>query len=284
MALTPEQEVARIEALGEVKKTPSGDGHMVWHVWGKGPPLVLLHGTFGTWMHWIRSIEAFSKHFRVLAADMPGFGDSDLQADPSSVVSLVETVGKGVDLLTAHDEPVRYGGFSYGASMSSPSALASKRKTEAVCLIGSTGLGGKRGEPPPLKNWQGAKTPAEVSELHRHNLGALMFYDKSKIDDLAIHIQTVNTRKTRLRTRQIKDRPALNGSVERIDAKMTSIWGDHDATAHPYVDESLDMLRAARPGIRIEVLKDCGHWAPYEAVERFNPLILDMLGVQTATA
>jgi 2-hydroxy-6-oxonona-2,4-dienedioate hydrolase len=283
MALTPEQELARVESLAEVRKTPSGGGSMVWRVWGKGQPLVLLHGTFGSWRHWVRNVEALSKHFRVMAADMPGFGDSDLPATPTSVVSLVETIAAGIDQLTAADEPVNYGGFSYGASMSSPTALRTKRKTGTVCMLGSHGLGGKRADPGPLVNWREAKTPEELRQAQIANVGTLLIYDKAKIDDLAIHIQTVNTMKARFRTRLTKDRDQLNGSVERIDARMASIWGDHDATAYPYIDEQVQKLRKARPDCKITVIANAGHWVGYEAPDQVNALMLDALGA-AATA
>jgi len=49
---------------------------MVWRVWGGGPPLVLLHGGTGSWMHWIRNIEELARDFTVVAPDIPGSGES----------------------------------------------------------------------------------------------------------------------------------------------------------------------------------------------------------------
>ena len=49
---------------------------------GDGPPLVLLHGNFGSWMHWIRNVEVLSQHYRVIALDIPGFGDSATPPKP----------------------------------------------------------------------------------------------------------------------------------------------------------------------------------------------------------
>ena len=54
-------EIERVDALSEKLETPCGNGKMVWRHWGKGPPLVLLHGGFGSWTHWIRNIEAFTQ-------------------------------------------------------------------------------------------------------------------------------------------------------------------------------------------------------------------------------
>ena len=281
---TPEQEIARIEAKCDVLTTPSGDGEMVWRAFGDGPPLVLLHGAYGSWMHWIRNVEALSKHFRVLAADMPGFGDSASPADTTSVVSLVETIARGLDRLTAGDGPVFIGGFSYGGSMSAPVTLASKRKIDTICMVGTHGLGGKRGEPGPLVNWYEAKGPEAMHEAQRHNLSKIMFADAAKIDDLAIHIQTANTVRTVFRPRLVVDRDKIAGAVAKVDARLTAIWGNLDATAYPYVDECVERFMKVRPEAVMHLLDGVGHWACYEAAQKFNPIMIETLGMETADA
>ena len=66
--------VAGIAVEADRIETPCGDGAMVWRCWGGGPPLVLLHGGYGSWMHWIRNVLPLSRQFRVIAPDLPGHG------------------------------------------------------------------------------------------------------------------------------------------------------------------------------------------------------------------
>ena len=40
-----------VTADAEVVHTPCGDGNLVWRRWGKGRPLVLVHGGSGSWTH-----------------------------------------------------------------------------------------------------------------------------------------------------------------------------------------------------------------------------------------
>ena len=47
---------------------------------GSGPPIVFLHGLGGNSASWEPQFAAFSNSHRVVAWDMPGFGDSDLPA------------------------------------------------------------------------------------------------------------------------------------------------------------------------------------------------------------
>lgn len=46
-------------------------------VGGSGEPLVLLHGFGQNWYMWNRLLPEFSKHFTVIAPDLPGLGESD---------------------------------------------------------------------------------------------------------------------------------------------------------------------------------------------------------------
>src|SRR6266852_4160401 len=60
---------------------------------GKGPPLLLVHGLGGPPM-WQKVLGPLSKRFRVMAVDLPGFGDSD---PLSSRPAMFRTAGPGGD-------------------------------------------------------------------------------------------------------------------------------------------------------------------------------------------
>ena len=65
-------EALRVLALAQRHATPCGDGEVVWHTWGTGEPLVLLHGGSGSWTHWIRNVEALAAAGRrVVVPDLP---------------------------------------------------------------------------------------------------------------------------------------------------------------------------------------------------------------------
>src|SRR3546814_2920540 len=88
--LPPAELVRRIESLARRRTTPCGSGHMVWRLWGDGPPLVLLHGGHGSWTHWLRNIPVLAEHFTTIVPDLPGYGDSDLPSltDPVEAEAL----------------------------------------------------------------------------------------------------------------------------------------------------------------------------------------------------
>ncbi len=45
---------------------------------GEGPPMVFVHGLSGCWQNWLENMPHFARQHRVIALDLPGFGDSPL--------------------------------------------------------------------------------------------------------------------------------------------------------------------------------------------------------------
>jgi 3-oxoadipate enol-lactonase len=66
-----------------VKYVPLDGRRIAYREAGSGPALLFLHGLGGNSASWQPQFEAFSNSHRVVAWDMPGFGNSDLLAAPS---------------------------------------------------------------------------------------------------------------------------------------------------------------------------------------------------------
>ncbi|NIP83365.1 MAG: alpha/beta hydrolase, partial [Actinobacteria bacterium] len=82
--------------------------------WGEGPTVVLLHGGSGSWTHWIRVVPGLARGRRVLAADLPGLGDSAMPAPGYTAPSLASAVAQGIEALAPGPGPIRVVGFSFG--------------------------------------------------------------------------------------------------------------------------------------------------------------------------
>ena len=108
-----------IAAEAERVETPCGDGRMAWRVWGAGPPLVLFHGGYGSWTHWIRNVLPLARQFRVIAPDLPGLGESATPPEPWTAQGLAATIAEGLDIVLARGRTARgvaphLAGFSFG--------------------------------------------------------------------------------------------------------------------------------------------------------------------------
>src|ERR1700755_3274653 len=77
---------------------------------GSGEPLVLLHGFGQNWYMWNRLLPEFSKHFTVIAPDLPGLGESgrptsgyDKKTMAAYIHGLVKQLGYSSINLAGHD-------------------------------------------------------------------------------------------------------------------------------------------------------------------------------------
>ena len=93
--LDPAAIVADVESRARRFETPCGDGVMVWHAWGEGPPLLLLHGSHGSWTHWIRNVDALAVSRTVWAPDIPNHGDSASTARAEHA-DIAEAIARGL--------------------------------------------------------------------------------------------------------------------------------------------------------------------------------------------
>jgi len=165
----------------------------VWHIWGDGQPLVLLHGGYGTWAHWVRVVQPLSQRFRLLIPDMPGFGESDGPRQPHSAEGIAAGLAAGIDLITGNSEPLQIAGFSFGGVIAGHLAAQLGDRIRTLVLVAPGGLGAKRGEMPDLIPRSPSMATEEVEAAHRRNLEILMLADPSRVDDLALYLQQRNT-------------------------------------------------------------------------------------------
>lgn len=274
--------VAAVEARAERLTTPCGDGSMVWHRWGSGPTLVLFHGGFGSWTHWIRNVDALARHYTVLVADLPGLGDSTLPPEPYDGWSIARICADGLAALVPAGERFHLVGFSFGGVVGGPTAVLLGQRLKSFTFVGSGGIGARR-RTLDLKSWRHLPDPAQQDAVHRENLGILMIADPAAIDDLAAHLQAGNASRGRTKSRPISMSPILLDALPQVQAPVAAIFGELDATAHPWLDEREAKLRSIRPELDFRVIPAAGHWVQYEAAERFNAELLDLLRSRETT-
>lgn len=248
------------------------------HSWGSGPPLVLLHGNYGSWTHWIRNVEALSRHYRVIAVDIPGFGDSAVPPEPYSIHSVAGIIAEGV-LGLAGEAKVHLAGFSFGAAAASETAhVLGTRLAQLVLVSAGRNMTGITMAPVEgIVKWRGLDTVAERDAAHRRNLNAVMIADGARIDELSLAIQHANAERTRLKRAVVTRDAATQTRVPSLAAPVSFIWGERDANIGSHMADRLQWIRQFRPGARHALIPGAGHWVSYEQPEAFNAALLDLL-------
>jgi 2-hydroxy-6-oxonona-2,4-dienedioate hydrolase len=271
--MSPAEYIAALEGASTRCTTPLGDGHMVWRCWGRkgqGTPLVLLHGGTGSWMHWIRNIEALSRDMMVVVPDLPGSGESASPQPPFSAESIAAMLLQGLDQIIGAQTHFSIAGFSMGGLIASYLAQQGGSRVDTLVLVGSTGMGGTRAQMEPLKSWRRLPTDEEKRAIHRVNLGILMIHDPQNIDALAVEVQSRNAAVSRIRGKHVSHTGSLANCLPGFTGRLAGIWGEHDPTAAPYLAERRERLQSFQPGAPFDIVPGAGHWVQYEAYETVN--------------
>jgi pimeloyl-ACP methyl ester carboxylesterase len=270
--------IARTDALATPHDALHGGLRVRWRRFGDDdtrPPLVLLHGGHGSWMHWLRNVEALAAAHTLWLPDMPGFNESDTPPRPApgqeplgpALDALVGTL----DGLVGAKTEIDLVGFSFGGMVASK-LLLRRGGIRRLALLGSGGHGTMRRMAVDMINWRAAKDREEGRTALLHNLGALMLHDPAAIDALAFAIHDISCHGTRFRSKEVSIAGGLQAALDAFGGPQLLVWGEHDVTAdsRPLVAQ----LVAGHPQREGVVVDGAGHWVQYERADEVNRLLL----------
>ena len=254
----------------------SKDSRVCWRSWGKGKPLILLHGGYGSWAHWIKQAIPFSKNYNVLIPDMPGFGESEDLTLPHTPEKISANIAETLLKLISPEETPIICGFSFGGLIAghlSYNLIERGLNPEKLILVGPGGLGAKRGEMRNMIARHSKMSEEEIYQAHKTNLEILMMHDATKVDDWSVHIQKQNTDAHRIKSRPISSTDTLARILEKQDIPLFLLWGEKDASVGVYLEERMSILRDINSKVRFHVEYNLGHWIMYENDVIFNKIL-----------
>ena len=281
-----------MEGRAQVVRTPCGTGEMVWRIWVPAPigtgravadravaPVVLLHGGSGSWRHWFKTIPALvARGHEVIAADLPGLGDSALPAEPHVPARVAAAVIAGLRAAILPGRPRPHlVGFSFGGHISGLTARALGEAIRDVTLVGVASLGLPHREGRPLAKYHSRMSPAQIADVDRRNLAILMLSDPARIDALALHIHSENLRRARFRSSPFAPGDELRRALAEVFVPLKTIWGKQDIIATPSIAARLAILSEHHPELQFRLIDGAGHWVMYEQADAFNAALLDLL-------
>jgi 2-hydroxy-6-oxonona-2,4-dienedioate hydrolase len=265
-----------LDRASDERITVDGLGVQLYR-WGRGSTcIVLLHGGYGSWAHWIKVIPWLEAYATVIAADMPGFGRSDTPVEPHTAESVAGPLASALSELVGQQKII-LAGFSFGGAIAGHVASLMASQIEHLVLLGPGGTGAPRGEMQDLIRRTKEMSREEIREAHRRNLEILMVKDASCIDDLALYIQETNTGMHRLKSRPISATDTLARVLVGAPYPVSVLFGEFDASVGKYRPEREVILRKSVPHVEIEVIPNVGHWLMWETDELVADRLLALL-------
>ena len=259
------------------RETPCGDGRAVWHLWGEGEPVVLLHGGSGSWTHWLRNLSAIVAAGRqAVVPDLPGFGYSANPPGGGDADAVVAPIADGMKLLLG-ERPVDVVGFSFGSLVGVLLAARMPQHAARLVLVGAPVLPVVRGRGVELRPWSRSSPPEERNKVHRHNLAAIMLHRPESIDADALALHDINVLRDRMRQRRLVTTTAFQDAIAQLNCPFSAIYGSEDTLVRQVLPQVEQALRVNPLFSGMTVIPDAGHWVQYEEAGRFNEALLASL-------
>jgi pimeloyl-ACP methyl ester carboxylesterase len=114
-------------------------GLVHYESYGRGRPVVMLHGWLESWDHWLGTMESLSLSYKAYALDFWGFGESGKYGGTFTVQDYVEMVDQFMERLGI--ERALIIGHSMGGTVSLCLALEHPDRVEKVVVVGSPIVG-----------------------------------------------------------------------------------------------------------------------------------------------
>jgi pimeloyl-ACP methyl ester carboxylesterase len=265
---------------------------------GRGPLVLLLHGFPETSYAWRKQIPSLAEHFRVVAPDMRGYGDSDKPARvrdyrigslTADVVGLIHAFGADRAHVVGHD---------WGGVVAWATAQAHPEAVEHLAVLNAPhpalfARELRRVSWQLLRSWyifffQLPRIPERVFLRHDAARIARLMRDTaigdgafSESDFLeyrrAFSLPGAATASVNYYRAAFRDALAGRSPDPRrsISAPTLVIWGEKDIALGIELTHGLDRLIDAE--LRIERIPNTSHWVNEERPELVNRLLIDFL-------
>ncbi|MGH3469828.1 MAG: alpha/beta fold hydrolase [Thermocrispum sp.] len=265
-------------------------GVLRYHEAGDGLALLMLHGSgpgVSGWRNYRGNLAEFSKYFRCLVLEFPGFGVSDptdehpMVAAPGAVIRFLDGLGL---------RQVHVIGNSMGGIIATQVAIAHPDRIRRMVTIG--GMGRNLFSPGP---GEGINLLVEFTEnptrekliqwLHS------MVYDPALVTEELIEERWTQATDpatlagarrmygrgalaARAAAAAASDAPPYWAMLHKVKAKTLITWGRDDRVSP--LDMAIVPMRTI-PDVELHVFPNCGHWAMIEQKAAWESAVLAFL-------
>ncbi len=255
---------------------------------GEGPPVLFVHGLGGSWPNWLEQLPVFAQTHRVIAPDLPGFGNSPMPTGDISISGYARTLDALLDALDLDAAAVV--GNSMGGFVSAELAIAFPQRVERLVLVSAAGLstyhdprGTRAHALRRIERLVGVQTGWVAS--HADLVARRARLREATLGLVARHPGRLPAALAAEQLRGV-GKPGFFGAlhanldydfrhrVPEIVCPTLIVWGDRDRVITP---RDADRFAELIPGARKVVFEDTGHVAMLERPVEFNALLAEFL-------
>jgi pimeloyl-ACP methyl ester carboxylesterase len=258
---------------------------------GEGPPLVFVHGLIERWTQWVEQLSTFADKNRVIAMDLPGFGDSPMPAEKISISGYARIIEKLLDVLKI--SAATFVGHSMGGFTSVELAINFPERVQRLVLVSPAGLSTYNNPRNLLLVAQMRRFRQIVDPYHARvaaHAELLARRPRLRLLDPTTHI--VARHSDRLPAPFVAEFVRGLGAPGYIDGMEAIfnydyhdrlgeiacptliVWGDRDAVV---TAKDADLYERLIPNSRKVIFRDTGHMAMIERPMAFNALLEEFL-------
>ncbi len=256
---------------------------------GHGYPLLMLHGGgagASGLSNYSRNIAPLSEHFRVVVADMPGYGQSTKGLDRSDPFG--DLANSMLGLLDAlRIESAHVVGNSLGGACALRMALDSPSRVSALVLMGPGGVNTTRSLPTKglnqLLNYYNNEGPTleKITQFIRQYL----VYDGSQVSDEIIEeryrasidpevIASPPLRRPKGLKAALRMDFTRDNRLAQCQVPTLVLWGVNDKVNRPSGGRT---LQKRLPNCDLYLFSKTGHWVQWERADEFNAVTTGFL-------
>lgn len=238
---------------------------------GTGLPVVFIHGFPLARTAWARQIAEFRTSNRVIAVDLPGFGESGPPAGPMPMAGYADTIGHLLGHLGTG--PVALAGHSMGGYIALAFANAHPEMLKGLALV-STRPGPDTPEGAQARRATAQKVGESGPGLVIDAMAPKMVSDPAMIPD----VRTIMSSATRdgiiAALLGMADRPDCTDPLPKLKLPVWVVSGDHDALI-PHAES--ERMAKLIPGATLSLIPGAGHLVALEKPVEFNSSLAEWL-------
>jgi pimeloyl-ACP methyl ester carboxylesterase len=259
-----------------VSSIVTDQGIVHYEAYGRGAPVILLHGWINSWDVWRDTMLAIPKigRYKVYALDFWGFGESAKQRTPPfKIESYAEMVDQFMEIMGIRAAPIF--GHSMGGTVSLTLALNFSYRVDKVAIVGSPINGNSLNVFLKLSgiSWI-ARLAWSLPLIKRLVMWMVLAGDSSKVREMIF--RDVDRANIESFFRSIGDlhRTDLRTEMSHLRVPTLGVFGVHDNIVNPNQSK---LLTRSVPQAQVVMMRDSRHFPMLDEPDRFKQVVQDFL-------